>query len=366
MEKVILTTGGTGGHIFPALAVAEELRDRYPGIQLLFMGSFYGPEEKLAREWNIPFKGFNVRGFLGRGMRAAPAALNMMKAIVEAGIAIAGFKPDIVAGFGGYASFAPMLSACGLRKATLLHEQNAIAGSGNRFLGKLVDKVCVSLPGTAGFNSETIVTGNPVRKTFQEVENRRQKKGAAGKNILVLGGSQGAHALNQFVCKNLRRFRDAGITVMHQTGEKDFENCRKAYQGLGMETSLLNPFIKDMASAYTWADLAICRAGASTIAELCACGLPAVFVPFPQAIHDHQTKNAKAVEDGGGAIVINEKSLDKDDALNEIIQLLDQRGRLDAMGRATKKIARTNAAAKLVDAMESLVDKGKGLHAKQN
>lgn len=359
MEKVILTTGGTGGHIFPALAVAEELRKRNPAIDILFMGSFYGPEADLAQKWNIPFKGFNVRGFLGRGVKSIPASWKMFMAMLEAFQHIRGYEPDIVAGFGGYASFAPVFAAKILRKPILLHEQNAIAGSGNRFLGHLADTVCVTVPNTEGFGKNVSETGNPVRKVFNEVYEKRRGKTAKGKKLLVIGGSQGAHALNRFISDNLESFREAGVTIRHQTGERDLAATRECYLSKGLDASCVSAFIDDMAGAYEWADVILCRAGASTIAELCACGLPAIFVPFPAAIHDHQTKNAKAVVKNGGGIMVPESELQDEVSLKRILELLNNTSLQCQMGEATRKMARMNAASLLVDRMADTVAKRK-------
>ena len=174
MERVLLTTGGTGGHIFPALAVAEDLRLRHPGVELLFVGSQYGPEQRLARAAGIDFIGLPVRGFLGRGLRAFAAAGRMACAVCRARGIIRRFRPQVVAGFGGYAAFAPMLAARLAGVPTVLHEQNAIAGMSNRILGRLARRICLSLPGTEGFDaSRPVLPGNPVRAAVVALAGRR-------------------------------------------------------------------------------------------------------------------------------------------------------------------------------------------------
>lgn len=359
MEKVILTTGGTGGHIFPALAVAEELRKRHPQIELLFMGSLYGPEKRLAEKNGLAFEGLNVRGFLGRGLKALPAALNMFISLLRAGKRIRNFKPDIVAGFGGYASFAPVLAAWLAKRPIIIHEQNAIPGAGNRFLSHLADRVCISIPGTGGLGERTRLCGNPVRAVFGQTYHRRQAKKEMGKNLLILGGSQGAHALNEFIMENLSDLARAGIKLRHQTGERDLEAVKKAYIQANLDSSQVFSFMDNMAEAYEWADLILCRAGASTIAEICACGLPAVFVPLPTAIYDHQTKNAQALEKTGAALLVPEAELKGKDAIGMILELLGNKEKLHEMGSTAHKMAKMNAAALLVDCMEETVKKAK-------
>lgn len=352
MEKVILTTGGTGGHIFPALAVSEELRKRNPDIQILFIGSFYGPEARLAQQAGIKFKGLHVRGFLGRGMRAVPAFFDMGLAVAKAIATVAAFKPDVVAGFGGYASFAPVMAAYVCRKPILIHEQNAIAGTGNKFLAHLADKICVSLPDTKGFAKKTVVTGNPVRAAIRGICPTKK----TGRNLLVLGGSQGAHRLNTFMVEILPELKEAGVNILHQCGEKDLAGTREAYAHNGMNPECVSAFIDDMASVYAWADLAICRSGASTVAELCACGLPAVFVPFPAAIHDHQTLNAKILADAGAALLVPENNLESLRNGRELVNLLNEPAKLHEMSKKAHSFARLDAAGAIVGQMESLIN----------
>lgn len=347
MEKVILTTGGTGGHIFPALAVAEELRKRWPHIRLLFMGSLRGPEGRLAADRNIPFEGLKVQGFLGRGLKALPAAMNMLGAVWKARDAMRRFQPDVVAGFGGYASFAPMLAAKLLGVPALLHEQNAIAGSGNRLLAKFAKQICVSLPGTKGFSASTVFTGNPVRAAIARLE-KKTRQNLERPRLLVLGGSQGAHALNMFIIKILPELRKKGFELRHQCGSSDLKAVQDAYASNGYDTGCAAAFIDDMAAAYEWADLAFCRAGASTVAELCAVGLPAVFVPFPAAIHDHQTLNAQALVEKGAAMLVPEKNLDGERVLRLLDELLNAE-RLAQMSEQAANLAKKDAASLLVD-----------------
>ena len=351
MDNIILTTGGTGGHIFPALAVAEELRRRNPNANLLFVGSLYGPEERLMRQAGIPFEGLPVRGLLGRGFKAVGAGAQMALAVGKAVGILRRFKPDVVAGFGGYAAFAPMLAARILGVPGVLHEQNAIAGASNRFLARLARRVCISLPNTSGFDMKKCVfTGNPVRAAVSavgQVDRHRQTR-----RLLVVGGSQGAHALNAFMLENLAEFRGAGVEIRHQTGVTDEGRVRAAYVAAGYAPDCVSAFIDDMAGAYAWADVALCRAGASTVAELCAAGLPSVLVPFPYAIHDHQTRNAEVLSRSGAAVLVPEGSMAVQHMSDILLRLLTMPGEREPMAAAALSAARPDAAARVVAVLE--------------
>ncbi len=351
MLRVILTTGGTGGHIFPALAVADALREME--AELLFVGGTYGPEAALALRAGIPFHGLPGRGFLGRGLRAIPAAGSMFLALGEALRVVRNFNPCAVAAFGGYASFATAMAAVALRIPLLVHEQNAVAGASNRFLSRFAGRICASVDNTQGFRRPFVVTGNPVRSVIL-------KRGRifSGKNLLILGGSQGAHALNEFIIGILPDLNRAGVNLRHQTGQKDYEAVRAAYKAAGYAGECVSSFIDDMAEAYAWADLALCRAGASTIAEICICGLPAVLVPFPAAIHDHQTLNAKALEKAGAAILLPESELGAK-GLQVLERLFSDPERLAAMSSAATEMAMPDAAQRVAGEIEKLCASGK-------
>lgn len=346
MPKIILTTGGTGGHIFPALAVAEALKAR--GDDILFIGATYGPEAELCARADVPFIGLPGRGMLGRGLRAIPAAFDLGAAFFLALRQVRRFGPCAVAAFGGYASFAPALAAVFLRIPLLVHEQNAIAGASNRFLGRFATTICASAPQTAGFGQTPVLTGNPVRMAIA----RSARKPHAGLNLLVLGGSQGAHALNQAVVSMLPALSRAGINIRHQTGKRDFAAVQGAYVANGQDAQAVQPFMDDMAEAYAWADLALCRAGASTLAELCIAGLPAILVPFPAAIHDHQTLNARALAQAGAAILLPEPQLEG--CCDLILDLAANRQKLAAMAANALKLAKPKAARHVADEIGKL------------
>ncbi len=355
MQKIILTTGGTGGHIFPALAVAEALHRNNPDTEVLFVGSHYGPEKDLVSRAGIAFEGLPVRGFLGRGVKALAAGARMSVALIKAMGLVGRFRPQVVAGFGGYAAFAPMLAGVLRNVPCLLHEQNAIAGTSNRILGKMARRICLSLPGTEGFPQEKcVLTGNPVRQDICKAG--EQPRGFGTRHLLVLGGSQGAHALNEFMVGMLPALRAANIEILHQTGVKDEQATREAYVAAGYAPDCVQAFIGDMATTYAWADLVLCRSGASTVAELCTCGLPALLVPFPHAIHDHQTRNARVMADSGAARLLPEAGLDARTCTGLITSLMQDNASRQGMSLAARTLAQTDAADRVAKAIVALAE----------
>lgn len=319
-----------------------------PDAELLFIGGTYGPEGGMAQKAGITFVGLPGRGMLGRGARAIPAAWDNLKAVALAIAKEREFGPCVVAAFGGYASFAPAVAALAIGIPLLLHEQNAVAGASNKLLSRFAKKVCLSLPDTERLKGDCILTGNPVRNDISRSAQRRMP----GKKLLVLGGSQGAHALNKQMIAMLPALAKANVEILHQTGPKDYEMCRAAYVEAGYSGDCARAFIDDMASAYAWANLILCRSGASTVAELCIAELPSIMVPFPAAIRDHQTKNAKAMAEAGGAVLVPEPEIQSVE--NLIIKMLDDRGMLSRMSRACASLARPDAATRVAREIEKL------------
>lgn len=372
MRRVILTTGGTGGHIFPALAVAEELSRRHPGVRILFLGGQYGPEADLAARAGLEYVGLPVRGVMGRGLRAVSAVAGMVLGVWRAMHVVRRFDPDMVVGFGGYAAFAGVLAGWLSGKPVAIHEQNAIPGLANRLLAHVARRVFLSLPDTAGaFPAQrSVTTGNPVRAAIVAVgadapvaDAARPARPARTRRLLVMGGSLGARAVNEAVVAALPALRDAGVELWHQTGTADWEKVRAGYKQAGFSDARVEAFIEDVASAYRWADLVLCRAGATSVAELAVAGKPSVLVPFPFATHDHQLHNARHVADAGAALVIEQKDLapvpggsggiPAVDVARVLTQLLSDRERLADMGRAARALGRPDAAAAVVNGMEA-------------
>jgi UDP-N-acetylglucosamine--N-acetylmuramyl-(pentapeptide) pyrophosphoryl-undecaprenol N-acetylglucosamine transferase len=352
ISRLVVTTGGTGGHIFPALAVAAEVKRRNPDARILFLGGS-GPEGALAEKAGLKFKALPASGVLGKGAKSLLSIIWVGRGVIKATRALRNFNPEAVIGFGGYAGFCPVLAAALMRIPTAVHEQNSVPGVTNRVLGKLVRRVFVSFDDRLGaFPAVKVVrTGNPVRAEICAVT--RETLGDR-RNLLILGGSQGARAINDAVVAALPQLMAARVNILHQTGAADEARIRAAYEKAGADPSNVHGFIEGMSGAYAWADLALCRAGASTVFELAATGTPSVLVPFPFAAHDHQRVNAKHLAELGAAVMVDQNDLSAS-ALAELVPgLLGDTARLASMSRAARTFARPEAASLIADGLEEL------------
>lgn len=357
MERIVLTTGGTGGHIFPALAVAEELKSRFPGVQILFVGGADGPERRLAESAHLEFVGLPAKGVLGKGIGAILAIFWMIGSYFKARSIFKKFQPQVVLGLGGYAGFIPVLVAGWRNIPTAIHEQNSIPGMTNRILGRRADRVFLSFPDDHHFFSsgKTTLSGNPVRSSIVRLRNVQRK--SAGRNMLVLGGSQGARAINDAVIADLVSFSSLGISLRHQCGAADFERVHKAYIAHGLDRAhRVEAFIDDMAEAYAWADIVVCRAGATTLSELTTVGKPSLLIPYPYAIHDHQLNNAKMLEAAGAAMVLVQSYLGEVSLARAVGDLLSSPEKLKIMAEAAAGMGKPEAAKLIVDGLEGLVE----------
>src|ERR1700693_2092192 len=307
---VLIMAGGTGGHVFPALAVAHVLRDR--GVAVVWLGVPGSMESRLVPANGFPIEWVRVAGIRGKGLAAwLLAPLRIVKAVAQAMGVLRRVQPRSVLGAGGYVSGPGGIAAWLLRVPLLIHEQNAVAGLTNRWLARLATQVLEAFPGSFGPRVPARAIGNPVRADIAALAAPEVR--FAGREsrsrLLVFGGSQGARRLNAVVPQALARVApEIRPQVRHQTGGRGLEAARAAYADARVEADVL-PFIDDMAAAYAWADLAVCRAGAMTIAELQAAGLGAILVPLPVATDDHQTKNAEAMVRTGAARIIQERDL---------------------------------------------------------
>lgn len=351
VSSLAIATGGTGGHIFPALAVAEEARRRNPACEVLFLGGS-GPECRLAPEAGLQFACLPARGVLGKGLRGKLASVWVLGATWKAMGLLKRFAPEAVVGFGGYAGFCPLLAARLKGIPTAVHEQNSAPGVTNRVLGRFVDLVFLSFPDERGVfpAQKTVLTGNPVRHDIFGAA----RPETPGRRLLVLGGSQGAAAINTAVVEALPRLKELGVSITHQAGATDEERVRGAYAAAGWDPDCVHGFMDDMAGAYARADMALCRAGASTVFEVAAAGLPAVFVPFPHATHDHQTMNARAMENAGAAMMLDQAGLDGTQVALTVRTLLDNTEKLARMSAAARNFARPDAAAAIMDGVEEM------------
>ena len=343
--RVLIMAGGTGGHVFPALAVATWLLAR--GVAVTWMGTRAGLEATLVPKAGIPVEWIEVSGLRGKGLsRKLRTPLMLGRALWQAGAILRRLRPRVVLGMGGFASGPGGMMARWLGIPLVVHEQNAIAGMTNRWLSRFASQALEAFPQTFPPARRAITVGNPVRQSIADLPPPEERwAGRGGRSrLLVLGGSQGARALNQMVPQALALFgADDRPEVWHQAGGQLHEAAETAYRDAGV-TARLTPFIEDMAEAYGWADLVLCRAGALTIAELAAAGVGAVLVPFPFAVDDHQTANARFLEQGGAALIRQQAELDAGRLAATLRELLGDRARLLNMAIAARRLAKMNAA----------------------
>lgn len=352
ISRLVVTTGGTGGHIFPALCVAAEVTRRDPEAKVLFLGAA-GPEGALAAKAGLDFQALPASGVLGKGVKGLLSIFWVGRGVARAAKALKRFKPDAVIGFGGYAGFCPVLAAALLKIPTAVHEQNSVPGVTNRVLAKVADRVFVSFEDKKGsFPAAKVTrTGNPVRT---DIAGMTRTEATGRRNLLILGGSQGARPINDAVVAALPQLLSARVNIVHQTGAADEARIRAAYAHAGADPDCVRGFIDDMAQAYAWADAALCRAGASTIFELAATGTPSVLVPFPQAAHDHQRVNALHLADLGAALLLPQSELSAQTLADTLAGLLGDTARLASMSRAARTFARPDAASRIADGLEEL------------
>src|SRR5271168_2901585 len=339
--RAILAGGGTGGHVIPALAIANELKKSY-GAEVLFMGTARGIENRLVPGAGYPLRLVRVGALKNVSLvTRARTAFDLPRAVWDAGRMLNEFAPDVVIGVGGYASGPAMLAAVVKHIPTLAFEPNVVPGFANRVVARFVSGAAVHFEETAKYFRRAEVTGVPVRQAFFEIP---AKRGGTA-TLLVFGGSQGAHAINEAIIRCLPELRRQapGIHIIHQTGERDYNDALAAYRGLG-ESGEVFKFIEDMPAAFARADLVVCRSGASTVAEIAAAGKPAVFVPFPRAADDHQRVNAEALARAGAAVVVEESKLEGVWLAETIAVLLQDEGQLRHMSAAARELAHPNAA----------------------
>ncbi len=347
IRPVLIMAGGTGGHIFPGIAVAQELLAR--GVPVLWLGSAGGLETRLMPQAGLPIETLAISGVRGKGLFAAlMAPLRILRALIAAWKILGRTQPRSALALGGFAS-GPGGIAAWLRGVPLVvHEQNRVPGVTNKILSHFAKKL---LCGFEGALKRAEWVGNPVRREIAALAIPRERfVGRTGSSrLLVLGGSQGARALNVRVPEALAlMLPDRRPTVRHQCGAKLADAARAAYANAKVEASV-EPFIDDMAAAYAWADLVVCRAGALTLAELAAAGVGSVLVPFPFAVDDHQTKNASAMLAAGGAVLLPEAQASAESIAAALTDLLGDRAHLLAMAEAARTLAKPDAAARIAD-----------------
>lgn len=348
--KVLIMAGGTGGHVFPALAVAEELR--LQGANIIWLGTARGIEAELVVNANIPLHYLRVEGVRGRGLMGLfKAPFLIFVALLQALRVVSKERPDLVLGFGGFASGPGGVAAFLLRKPLLIHEQNAIAGTTNRLLAPIAKRVLTAF---AHVFKQAEVVGNPVRASIQSVpparERMAQRAGTQGsRHLLILGGSLGAQAINSLVPEALAKMSAAvRPQIWHQAGKQHAEATLANYMQHQVNAKV-EPFIIDMAAAYAWADLVICRAGALTVSELAAAGVPAIFIPLPSAIDDHQTHNAAILVNAGGAFSCPQHELTAAGLAELLTPLMVDSQKLLMMAESARHLAMPQAAHRVAE-----------------
>ncbi len=347
----MIMAGGTGGHVYPALALARELRRR--SWRVVWLGTQRGLEARVVPLEQIPIEWLSISGLRGKGLWAWLAApLRLLRALREALAAMRRHQPCVVVGLGGFVSGPGGVAAWLQRRPLLIHEQNAVAGLTNRCLARLAREVLTGFPDAFGAGVSARTIGNPVRAEIAALPppavRFTARSGAI--RLLVVGGSLGAARLNSVVPHALAQLQERfTIAVLHQSGERWLDNARRAYAAAGVRARV-TPYIEDMADAYGWADLVLCRAGALTIAELAAAGVGAILVPYPHAADDHQTSNAQQLVSEGAALLIADRDLSAERLASELASLCAGRGKLLAMAERARLLARGGAGAALADA----------------
>jgi UDP-N-acetylglucosamine--N-acetylmuramyl-(pentapeptide) pyrophosphoryl-undecaprenol N-acetylglucosamine transferase len=347
-RPILIMAGGTGGHVFPALAVAEELTAR--GMAVSWLGTRRGLEARVVPAAGYPLETVRVSGLRGRGLlRLLAAPLMLTVALWQALRIQLRLQPRAVLGMGGFASGPGGVVAWLLRNPLLVHEQNSVAGTTNRWLAPLAHTVMVAFPGALAAKYHPHHTGNPVRGAILRLaapaERYAGRSGAL--HVLVVGGSLGAQVLNRVVPAAIAQLKEAP-EVYHQAGAQEADAVRAAYAAAGIGARV-EPFIEDMAAAYAWADLVICRSGALTIAELAVAGVAAVLVPFPHATDDHQTGNARLLADAGAAILLPQDLLEADRLAGLLCDFTGQRAMLQEMAGRAHALAMPDAARRVAE-----------------
>lgn len=339
MRPILIMAGGTGGHVYPALAVADHLREKE--VPLFWLGTRHGLEARVIPAAGIELLTIDVAGLRGKGLlRKLSAPFLILRALWQSVKIMLKIKPAMVLGMGGFASGPGGLAAWLCRIPLCIHEQNAIAGLTNRLLSPFARVVMQAFPNAFADSNKVKTVGNPLRTEMTPaVEDNEHNE----KRILVVGGSLGAMALNRIVPEALSLMEDRQhYVVRHQTGEKHLQKTVEFYQQQNVRADVI-AFIDDMAKAYQWADIVICRAGAMTVAEVSAVGVATIFVPFPYAVDDHQTANARYLSDAGGALLIQESELDAELLHQHLSSLLSDAGQRKAMANTARRFARLNA-----------------------
>jgi len=368
IKKVILAGGGTGGHIYPALAIASEIKRLYSDVKIVFVGTEMGLEKTLIPKAGYPLRIIRVKGFR---RKLSLDTLSSIKQMILGGIdsltILKREKPDLVIGTGGYVSGPIIFFASLLHIPTIIHEQNVIPGVTNRILSRFVNKVAISFSESEKYlpKAKTILTGNPVRKEIAGGDRLKALKDF-GLNanlpvVLSFGGSQGAKRLNEAMAEVVRKIsNNPKFQLIHVTGQKQYDSFIHLLENKGIDLShtgniIIRPYIYDMQKAYAAADLVISRAGAISISEITLCGKPAILIPLPNAAGHHQDFNAKILQDNGAAIILRDQELSGEILFDAIINIVLDKKRLREMGKASRGLAKPDALDSIMEIIKKLV-----------
>ena len=363
IRKAIISGGGTGGHIFPAISIAEALRRRYPDIDILFIGAEGRMEMQRVPQAGFPIQGLKIRGLDRKHLwRNIGVLRDFIRALVSARDIIRSFQPEVVIGVGGYASAPTLKAAQSLGIPTLIQEQNSYAGVTNKFLARRAAKICVAYPEMERFfpKDKIVLTGNPLRPAIEYLSVSRDEAlsyfglpADTKRVVLVVGGSLGARSINESIGSRLKEWADSGVGLIWQTGTSFEEKARRLLEGYNFPVWSA-AFIQRMDLAYALADVVVSRAGASAISELCHLGKPSILVPSPNVAEDHQTKNALALSLRGAALLIPDRDAQRDLTPHALALLADEQAR-QSLSTEIRKLALPAAADRIVDEIESLL-----------
>jgi UDP-N-acetylglucosamine--N-acetylmuramyl-(pentapeptide) pyrophosphoryl-undecaprenol N-acetylglucosamine transferase len=351
--RIIIAGGGTGGHVIPALAIAQQLKKQF-AAEVLFIGTPRGIETRLVPQAGFPLELIQVGALKNVSlMTRVKTMFDLPRAIAASSRMLSEFDAEVVIGVGGYASGPAMVAAIRRRLPTLAFEPNVVPGFANRMIARWVSAAAVHFEETCRYFPHCRVTGVPVRSAFFEIP----PKTGGEPTLLVFGGSQGARAINQAMIESLAGLREKipGIHIIHQTGQRDYDHVLAAYQQSGISGEV-HKFIDDMPGTFSRADLLVCRSGASTVGEITAAGKPAIFVPFPAAADDHQNVNARALERAGAAVVVEESNLEAAYLVDTIAAMIGDPRRLQSMSEAAKSLAHPKAVEEIAEMVKKLAN----------
>jgi UDP-N-acetylglucosamine--N-acetylmuramyl-(pentapeptide) pyrophosphoryl-undecaprenol N-acetylglucosamine transferase len=345
--RLVIAGGGTGGHLFPALAIARALKSEDPGAEVLFVGTKNGIEARIIPATEFPIRFITARGMMKTGMiNSILSAVEIPVGVLQSIFLLREFKPGCVLGVGGYASGPTVFAGRIMGIPTAIQEQNSVMGTTNQALTKIVDRIFISWQDTEPVTppNRTVLTGNPVRQEVLQSTKEFPKQQDEFR-LLIFGGSRGARSINQSIMDNISSIAEFAdrLRILHQTGRDAVEEVKSAYDEAGIQAEV-KEFIDDMGSAYSWADLIVCRSGAASLAEITALGKPAIVIPYPYAIGDHQARNAAVLEATGAVRVVKDVNLMNGTLVKEIGKLIDNGELLIRMAENAKEAGRPDAA----------------------